>query len=205
MKKSLTIDDIDALLPQTQCGLCDYAGCRPYAKAILEDGESIDHCPPGGTETLFALAKLLEVDPAPYIDKVKQQAKPPSVAFIREDECIGCTKCIQACPTDAILGSGKLMHTVIGDACTGCELCIEPCPVDCIDMITLAKQPAATKATEWRKRYNNRNARLERLAEEKKQRHLAAKKSGPKSETIANRKAAIAAAIARAKQKKNSP
>lgn len=205
MKKSLTADDVDALLPQTQCGLCDYAGCRPYAAAIIDNNETIDRCPPGGTETLLALAKLLAIDPAPYIKKVQEQAKPPAVAFIQEATCIGCTKCIQACPTDAIIGAGKLMHTVISDACTGCELCLEPCPVDCIDMIKTSKKPAAiqsTQASNWRKRFNQRNARLQLQQEEKKKQHLSAKKTGSKAETLANRKAAIAAAIERVNQKK---
>lgn len=131
------VDQIDALLPQTQCGQCGHPGCRPYAQAIV-DGEAINKCPPGGQSTINALADLLDVD-APNLDEehgVESDVK--KVAFIREDECIGCTKCIQACPVDAILGAAKQMHTVIIDECTGCDLCVEPCPVDCIDMVPLA-------------------------------------------------------------------
>lgn len=126
-------EQINALLPQTQCGQCGYPGCRPYSEAIA-DGDAINKCPPGGEETIQALADLLDVDPQP-LDAEHGTEKEPVVAWIREAECIGCTKCIQACPVDAILGAAKVMHTVIADECTGCDLCIEPCPVDCIDLI----------------------------------------------------------------------
>mgnify|MGYP002700139465 CR=1 FL=1 len=130
------VEQIDALLPQTQCGNCGYPGCKPYAQAIV-DGEAINKCPPGGQATIDALASLLDV-PAPELDAEHgEEAEVKSVAYIREDECIGCTKCIQACPVDAILGAAKLMHTVIVDECTGCDLCVEPCPVDCIDMLEI--------------------------------------------------------------------
>jgi Na+-translocating ferredoxin:NAD+ oxidoreductase subunit B len=126
-------DQICDLLPQTQCGQCGYPGCRPYAEAIA-GGERINRCPPGGEATIHALANLLDVEPLPLDEDVGEE-KPKSYAYIREEECIGCTKCIQACPVDAILGSAKHMHTVITSECTGCDLCVEPCPVDCIDMI----------------------------------------------------------------------
>ncbi|AXA23817.1 RnfABCDGE type electron transport complex subunit B [Pseudomonas putida] len=128
------IHRIDALLPQTQCGKCDHAGCRPYAEGLAA-GEAINKCPPGGSETIAALAQLLQVPviaPAP-----ERRAAPAQVAFIREAECIGCTKCIQACPVDAIVGASKLMHTVIASECTGCDLCLAPCPVDCIELLPL--------------------------------------------------------------------
>lgn len=121
---------INDLLPQTQCGQCGYAGCKPYAQAIAE-GDAINKCPPGGASTIAALAELLDVEPLP-LDAAGET--PPRVAYIREAECIGCTKCIRACPVDAIVGAAKLMHTVIVDECTGCDLCLEPCPVDCIEM-----------------------------------------------------------------------
>ncbi|XKE47144.1 electron transport complex subunit RsxB [Halomonas organivorans] len=125
------VERIDALLPQTQCGQCGYPGCRPYAEAIGE-GEAINKCPPGGEATIAALADLLGREAVPLDGEAEDS---PRVAFIREDECIGCTKCIQACPVDAILGAAKHMHTVIAEECTGCDLCVEPCPVDCIDML----------------------------------------------------------------------
>ncbi len=128
------VEQIDDLLPQTQCGQCGYPGCRPYAEAIA-GGDAINKCPPGGQATINALASLLDM-PAPSLDAEHGEASDvKKVAFIREDECIGCTKCIQACPMDAILGAAKHMHTVIADECTGCDLCVEPCPVDCIDMV----------------------------------------------------------------------
>jgi len=126
-------DQINQILPQTQCGQCGYPGCKPYATAIA-DGDAINKCPPGGQETIDALADLLDVE-SMTLDAEHGEEKAPKVAFIREEECIGCTKCIQACPVDAILGAAKLMHTVIADECTGCDLCLDPCPVDCIDMI----------------------------------------------------------------------
>lgn len=137
------VERIDALLPQTQCGQCGHPGCKPYAQAIVA-GEAINKCPPGGQATINALADLLDVE-APTLDAEHgEHLEIKRVAFIREDECIGCTKCIQACPMDAILGAAKQMHTVIADECTGCDLCVEPCPVDCIDMI-----PVETDLASW--------------------------------------------------------
>lgn len=128
------VEALDALLPQTQCGQCGHPGCKPYAEGIA-NGEAINKCPPGGQSTIEAIAGLLGVE-APSLDEEHgTEADVKTVAYIREDECIGCTKCIQACPVDAILGAAKQMHTVIGDECTGCDLCVEPCPVDCIDML----------------------------------------------------------------------
>lgn len=131
------VDEIDNLLPQTQCGQCGFPGCRPYAEAIA-DGEAINKCPPGGEATIQALAELLDVEAVP-LDSEHGEEKGKQVALIREAECIGCTKCIQACPVDAILGAAKQMHTVIASECTGCDLCVEPCPVDCIDMVPVAE------------------------------------------------------------------
>jgi electron transport complex protein RnfB len=125
---------IAALLPQTQCGQCTFAGCRPYAEAIAEGRAGINQCPPGGEAGIAALARLLGRDVVP-LDPAHGSEKPPLVALIDESLCIGCTKCIQACPVDAIVGAAKLMHTVIADHCTGCELCLPPCPVDCIDLV----------------------------------------------------------------------
>ena len=129
------VDQIDGLLPQTQCGQCGYPGCRPYAEAIA-NGDTINKCPPGGQGTVEALADLLDVEAVP-LEAGAEEEPVKKVAYIREDECIGCTKCIQACPVDAILGAAKQMHTVIESECTGCDLCVEPCPVDCIDMLSV--------------------------------------------------------------------
>ncbi len=134
------VDQIDALLPQTQCGQCGFAGCRPYAEAIASGEAEINRCPPGGETTMIALADLLGRDPVPLEDQ-EAAAKPKAVAHIIETECIGCTLCIQACPVDAIVGAAKQMHTVIEDECTGCELCVPPCPVECIVMQPIKETP----------------------------------------------------------------
>lgn len=131
-------DRIDALLPQTQCRRCTFEGCRPYAEAIAQGAADINQCPPGGERTMKALAELVGVARKPVGEAFGVVPDYPVVAVIDEAVCIGCTKCIQACPVDAIVGASRYMHTVIAADCTGCELCIPPCPVDCIDM-----QPAA--------------------------------------------------------------
>ncbi len=128
------VDQIDALLPQTQCGQCGFAGCRPYANAVASGDADINRCPPGGEATIQALADLLDRDQKP-LDEERGVHKEKTVAVIDENNCIGCTLCIQDCPVDAIIGAAKQMHSVIAVECTGCELCIAPCPVDCIHMI----------------------------------------------------------------------
>ena len=128
------IERLDRLLPQTQCGQCGYAGCLPYAQAMARGEAGVDHCPPGGDAGARALAHVLGVAPVPY-DRTRGLHKPQQVAVIVEADCIGCTKCIQACPVDAIVGASKLMHTVLPALCTGCELCLPPCPVDCIQLV----------------------------------------------------------------------
>ncbi|MEW5791245.1 MAG: electron transport complex subunit RsxB [Pseudomonadota bacterium] len=135
------VEKIDALLPQTQCGQCGYPGCKPYAEAVARGEADINHCVPGGNMTVRALADLLGVEAKP----LDAEPKPPSVAVIDENRCIGCTLCLQACPVDAIVGAAKQMHTVIAKECTGCELCLEPCPVDCIHM-----EPIPQTADNWR-------------------------------------------------------
>lgn len=128
------VERIDRLLPQTQCGQCNYPGCKPYARAIAAGEADINQCPPGGEAGVRALALLLGREPKP-LNPDNGAVKPPVVALIVEDDCIGCTKCILACPVDAIVGASKQMHTVIADLCTGCELCLPPCPVDCIVLV----------------------------------------------------------------------
>ena len=122
---------VAAVLPQTQCGQCGFAGCKPYAEAVAKGEAAINLCPPGGTETMLEIAGVLGVEPV-EMNAETAEPKPPGIAVIDEALCIGCTLCIQACPVDAILGAAKQMHTVIASECTGCEKCLEPCPVDCI-------------------------------------------------------------------------
>ena len=197
------VQKIDAVLPQTQCGLCGYAGCRPYAEVLATGVATIDHCPPGGVETLHALGEVLQIDPAPYEEKVAQQTRPPALAVIREAECIGCTKCIQACPVDAIIGAAKLMHTVLAHECTGCGLCVAPCPVDCIDIVPVPELTYDPNLA--RSRHNAKQLRL--LAAEdakvqhyRKQRQLSTKQADETAEKAA-KKAYILEALTRVKAK----
>ncbi|MGD8591345.1 MAG: electron transport complex subunit RsxB [Gammaproteobacteria bacterium] len=131
------VEKIDAILPQTQCGQCGYPGCKPYAKAIASGEAEINQCPPGGEQGVIALAELLGCEPKPMSEElVAESSDDPVVALINEETCIGCTKCIQVCPVDAIVGAAKQKHTVIEEYCTGCKLCLPPiCPVEnCIVM-----------------------------------------------------------------------
>ena len=153
---------IDALLPQTQCTQCGYQGCRPYAHAIAAGEAGINQCPPGGDAVIAQLARLAGREILP-LNPVNGEYRPPQVAVIDEDTCIGCTKCIQACPVDAIVGASKLMHTVIASWCTGCELCIPPCPVDCIALAPVAALPDPDLS---RARHDFRDTRLARDAAE---------------------------------------
>lgn len=191
---------IDALLPQTQCRRCTYPGCRDYAEAVSRNEAGINQCPPGGEETIAALSKLTR-RPIAALDPVYGEHQPHAVAVIDEPACIGCTKCIQACPVDAIVGAAKLMHTVITVECTGCELCIPPCPVDCIDMQPASHIDARSKADYWRQRYLSRLQRLERLKQEK-QRARAARKNAPRTSEDDPRKRAVAEAVERARLKR---
>jgi electron transport complex protein RnfB len=195
-------DRIDALLPQTQCKRCGYDGCQPYAQAVADGKADLDQCPPGGASTIEALAMLLQ-RPAKPLNLAYGTEQPPTIALIDEQTCIGCYKCIQACPVDAIVGAPKRMHTVIAAECNGCELCLPPCPVDCI---TLLPRPAdlpapAAQAPLWRRRHT---ARRTRLAREQEARLEARRRRAP---SLRDRAQAfdIAAAIERARAKRKDP
>lgn len=166
---------IDACLPQTQCGLCDHAdGCLPYAVAIVIDNEPYNKCVPGGQPVTDAIAQIINQDssdiqplnaePSKWPIDVSSQRPVEVRAVIREDDCIGCTKCIPACPVDAIVGTGKHMHTIFTDLCTGCELCIAPCPVDCIDLVTVERAQSTAERTleqeDLRQRYHTHLRRV---------------------------------------------
>ncbi|MFC5740906.1 RnfABCDGE type electron transport complex subunit B [Dyella tabacisoli] len=193
------IDRIDALLPQTQCEQCGYHGCRPYAEAIARGEAEINQCPPGGLAGIAKLAELLQRTPLP-LNPEHGVEKPRTLARIVEADCIGCTKCIQVCPVDAIVGAAKLMHTVIVDDCTGCELCVPACPVDCI---VLQPMPIAqidqSHADAARQHFQRREARL---AQERALRdaELAARKA-----EVGVQVNPVLAALARAKAKQQEP
>lgn len=138
------VEKIEAILPQTQCGQCGYAGCKPYAEAIAAGEADINRCPPGGQEGVAKLADLLGREITP----LDAEEKPKQLAIIDEQTCIGCTLCIQACPVDAIVGAAKQMHTVVSALCTGCELCVKPCPVECIRMEVIGES-----LENWKWRY----------------------------------------------------
>lgn len=174
-----TITQIDQLLPQTQCTKCGFKDCLDYAKAI-HNGSAHNQCPPGGQKGIEKLSKLLNREILPLNPENGTEAK-KTVAVINEDLCIGCTKCIQACPVDAISGASRLMHAVIADECTGCDLCVEPCPMDCIDMveITLNKQPEnlnletyEAQKNHYRNRHNDKIKRLHIEKQYDRTRHI---------------------------------
>lgn len=185
------VDQIDTILPQTQCTKCGYPDCKAYAKAIA-DGTPHNQCPPGGKKVIAALSRLLE-RPVMPLNPENGKHQPKLVAYIREDECIGCVKCIKACPVDAIIGSGKMMHTVIASECTGCDLCVPACPVDCIDM--MPAQDNTLYRNTWRQRHVNREQRLQQLTAAREQQH---------QKNISDKQDYLAAALARAKAKKGA-
>jgi electron transport complex protein RnfB len=157
-----TVDDIDALLPQTQCTRCGYLGCRPYAQAIAAGEAEINQCPPGGAATIATLAALLGRPLLP-LNPANGTEGPALIAQIDEEACIGCAKCLPPCPVDAIIGAPRQLHTVVLALCNGCELCLAPCPVDCISMVPRAALPEASREPsrqENRERYTAHGARL---------------------------------------------
>jgi electron transport complex protein RnfB len=198
----IDVKSIDALLPQTQCGECGFSGCLPYAQAMGQGIAPIDRCPPGGAATVIALGRLLKIDPEPYVN-ASLNTRQPATAVIREEECIGCTKCIQACPVDAIIGTGKRMHSILADECTGCGLCIEPCPVDCIDLVSVP-EPLYQKE-KARTRYQAREIRKLRQEHEHQQNYREKRKLAPQTMNEQQDKRAkqdyILLALERAKQK----
>ena len=199
---ALLADRIDALLPQTQCEQCGYHGCRPYAEAIARGEAQINQCPPGGAAGIEKLAALLNTPVLP-LDPAHGTEKPRTLARIVEADCIGCTKCIQACPVDAIVGAAKLMHTVIADDCTGCELCVPACPVDCIVLLPMpAAQIDPAHADAAREHFQRRESRLARQHAER-ERELATRKAAV--DAAAGPVNPVLAALARAKAKQQGP
>jgi electron transport complex protein RnfB len=198
-------DRLDSLLPQTQCTRCGFPACRPYAQAIAEGEADIDRCPPGGDEGVAALAHLLG-RAAKRVDPAFGRESAPTIAVIDEAACIGCTKCIQACPVDAIVGAAKRMHAILDAECTGCELCIAPCPVDCITMQPIAAAPLGrdavlARALHARRRFDARGKRLERDAAGREARR-APPAAGNTAAPAPISRDAVMAAIARGKARR---
>jgi len=193
---------LDALLPQTQCEQCGFHGCRPYAEAMARGEAPINRCPPGGATGIARLAALLDTPVLP-LDPAHGVEKPRMLARVVEADCIGCTKCIQACPVDAIVGAAKLMHTVLPNHCTGCELCVPACPVDCIvlEPMPLAQVEDPAHADASRAHFQRREARLERERAEREA-ELAARKAAV--DTPATPQNPVLAALARARAKQGS-
>lgn len=182
-------DRLDAALPQTQCTRCGYPDCRAYAEAMAAGAADIDRCPPGGQAGVARLAAVLGVAEKPLDPAYGIEIAVELVARVIEEDCIGCTKCIQACPVDAIVGAPNLMHTVITAECTGCELCIPPCPVDCITLVEVpAMPPPYQRAPHSLVRYRARTARLARWQAEDEAARARRKAGDP-----------LAAALARAR------
>jgi Na+-translocating ferredoxin:NAD+ oxidoreductase subunit B len=197
---------IDALLPQTQCTKCGYAGCEPYAQAVASGMAQINQCPPGGDALVRRLARLLATDYLP-LDLVRGAEQARHVARIDEARCIGCTLCIQACPVDAIVGAAQQMHTVIVELCTGCDLCVAPCPVDCIAMTS-----ATGSDTHWtrprmdaaRERFQRRNRRLAESAAERTARRAPRSSESKPSTALSSeqKRATIRAAVERVRARR---
>ena len=212
--RGVTVAQIDALLPQTQCTRCSYPDCRSYAEAIANGQAAINQCPPGGQEGVRRLARLTG-QPEQPIDPRFGQEGPVTVAVIDENWCIGCTLCIKACPTDAIIGTHKRMHTVLDAYCTGCDLCLPVCPVDCIGMKPVSGSQtgwaawSAEQAEQARQRHDFRRERLAREETERQERNLAKAESKladlPKHSKLSDpalldrKKALIEAALAKAR------
>lgn len=198
MSAAALADTIDALLPQTQCGQCDYAACRPYAEAIASGSAPINQCPPGGNELITELAALLDVPVMP-LNASHGAATAPAIAIIDEAVCIGCALCLPACPMDAIVGARRLMHTVIAAECTGCGLCLPPCPVNCITLVPTgaARDYAAQRAVSgrFRERFIAHQLRLATRGHD--DRH--GKKPGAPTDAIARKRATLDRALTRAR------
>ncbi len=217
---SALVERIDAALPQTQCTRCGYPDCRAYAVAVATGEAEINQCPPGGGEGIDRLARLTG-RPLLALNPEHGAEGPMTVAVIDETWCIGCTLCIKACPTDAIVGANKRMHTVVDAYCTGCDLCVPVCPVDCIAMVNVSQERTGwaawspTLAQQARERYDRRALRLKREAVERQDRHLmqaqhklehlAEQSKHTDPATLDKKRSIIEAALARARAARQAP
>lgn len=207
----LLVQQIDDLLPQTQCTQCGFEGCLPYAKALANNQADLNRCPPGGVGTIQALAKLLN-KPVKPVDPECGSTTERHIAQINPEHCIGCTLCIKACPVDAIIGASKRRHAVIAQLCTGCELCIAPCPVDCIDMVLIPEHAgwSLTQAHEARHRMHARGERLQRQKKEQHDRleakaiHKLDELNHQAGSSVEEKKNMVQAALARARARRQA-
>lgn len=205
------VQQIDDLLPQTQCTQCGFEGCLPYAKALARREADLNRCPPGGEPTIAALSALLDLPKKP-LDPDCGSSIERHIASINPQHCIGCTLCIKACPVDAIVGSSKRRHAVLAELCTGCELCIPPCPVDCIDMVFMPefRDWNQTQAHAARARMQRREIRLVRQKQEQAERleakaiHKLDELDDTPSPDAAAKKAVVQAALARARARRQA-
>lgn len=210
-------DQIDDLLPQTQCTQCGFSGCRPYAEAIARGEAQINQCPPGGAQVIARLAALLDRTVIP-LNPANGIEKPLAAALIDEQWCIGCTLCIQACPVDAIVGAAKRMHTVLLEQCTGCELCVAPCPVDCIEIISRtsliqrgaqisldgpAAQDSRSRYLAWQSRRAHQGEENRAMPAQKARAQRAAYNEMQAAEYAQRKRAAIEAALQRARARRS--
>ena len=198
------IERINQALPQTQCTQCGFSGCKPYARAIVENNEPINQCPPGGAQGIATLAQLTGRAVVPLNPDCGQEL-PLAVALIVEADCIGCTKCIQACPVDAIIGANKLMHTVLADLCTGCGLCVPPCPVDCIEMPAAVRAPWSNLDAQRAKiAFEQRNARLAQEAASHATSRAGSVSTSEVTDDASSKQSLVLAALERARARRKS-
>lgn len=204
---TISRDAIEALLPQTQCGRCDHSGCRPYAEALLRGEDTVNKCTPGGQVTMEALAQLLDTPPLPLNSERQAQSMAPfETAFIQETACIGCTLCIRACPTDAIVGASGVMHTVLTSDCTGCEKCVPACPVQCIDMVSVEPREPTWTVGEPERAEKAQYYQTLTLAKHSREANQKAKKEAQRLQKKRQRQLStdIQAALSRYKKRRNS-
>ena len=200
-----TMNRVMSCLPQLQCRQCGYDGCRPYARALLEGATTIDRCLPGGSETLIELAKVFDLDPASYCPDIEQRALPVTIARIDPMACVGCRKCIDVCPQDAIVGASGLNHALIPSACSGCGLCVPACPMDCISLHECDHPiERSAMAPAHLARHDETKRRQLKYDEQARRAHLKAKRTGSHTAlTKNNRLKYMQEALARVNQKKN--
>jgi Na+-translocating ferredoxin:NAD+ oxidoreductase subunit B len=201
----VNLEQVSACLPQTQCGLCNHDDCNAYALAIVQQKDTVNHCIPGGMPVLSALGDLTGQDISSFIAPMQKAQTPQTLAIIVEKDCVGCMKCINACPVDAIFGGAKRMHSILEKECNGCERCIAPCPVDCIEMVAVKPEKTTTldsivkNAKHYKKRYEIKKQRQQQQRAKQQKRRIL----GKQADNLPARQQFIQDAIARAQAKRN--